>query len=102
MIKQTNISHKNDLLRTTMFNFLGRIVLTDTVANSCDRELIISAVRNFNNFNPENDPYGEHDFGKIRVNNQYYFFKIDYYDSTYTFFQEDGHRVLTIMAAWEY
>ncbi len=34
---------------------------------------IINEVRNFNNFNEDNDPYKEHDFGKVVVNGTDYF-----------------------------
>ena len=50
----------------------------------------------------DNDPYGEHDFGKVTISGEDYFFKVDYYDATYQFYEQDGHRVLTIMHSDEY
>ncbi|MDX2095615.1 MAG: DUF3768 domain-containing protein [Alphaproteobacteria bacterium] len=56
----------------------------------------------------ENDPYGEHDFGKVTVDGQDFFWKIDYYDPTLRFLSDNPAdptittRVLTIMLASEY
>ena len=67
------------------------------------------AVRMFDGFTEDSDPYGEHDFGSIdhpaagRV-----FWKIDYYDRTYSAGTEDPcdlaqtRRDLTLMLAEEY
>ncbi|MEK6704610.1 MAG: DUF3768 domain-containing protein [Bdellovibrionota bacterium] len=70
--------------------------------DSYDQQAILSAVRAFNHFTPDNDPHGEHDFGSLDINGTKYFWKFDYYDSKFQFHQEDGHRVLTIMRADEY
>lgn len=68
----------------------------------------LEAVRRFNDFVPENDPFGEHDFGAFELDDKTLFWKIDYYDEDL----EDGSpdpadanvtkRVLTIMFADEY
>lgn len=69
---------------------------------------VIEAVRNFEGFNPDNDPWGERDFGAVVVDEQKIFWKIDCYDLSLTTASEnpgnDGltHRVLTIMLADEY
>lgn len=96
------IAQKNDTCRIT-FMFC-RVVMTEGVAHSPGKEEVITAVRSFTPemFTPDNDPYGEHDFGQVEVNGTKYFWKFDYYDSNYEYFQEDGHRVLTIMRADEY
>lgn len=101
-IKPKDIARKNDLCRTT-FMFC-KVLLTRSVADSPDREDIITAVREFpeDQFTPNNDPYGEHDFGAFDVNGTKYFWKFDYYDSNYEGFQENGNRVLTIMRSDEY
>lgn len=68
----------------------------------------ICAVRSFDAFSPDNDPYGERDFGAVVVNNTRLFWKIDYYDPTLSSGSEDPAnetqtcRVLTIMMAHEY
>jgi Protein of unknown function (DUF3768) len=40
---------------------------------------LLTAVRSFNNFTKDNDPYEEHDFGSIELEGVTYFFKHDYY-----------------------
>jgi Protein of unknown function (DUF3768) len=68
----------------------------------------ICAVRAFDCFTPDNDPYGEHDFGVVPVNETRVFWKIDYLDASLSFGSEDPAdetktcRVLTIMLAREY
>ena len=61
-----------------------------------------------NDFNEDNDPYGEHDFGAIDHNGQKIYWKIDYYDSDLKYGSENPAdpcqtaRVITIMLANEY
>jgi hypothetical protein len=100
MTVATKIAAMNDLCRTTFL--CCKVVMTDGVARSPDREAVITAVREFSSFNEDNDPHGEHDFGAFDVNRAKYFWKFDYYDKNYEFFEEDGRRVLTIMRADEY
>lgn len=70
---------------------------------------VVEAVRTFADFNDENDPWGEHDFGAVEVEGQKVFFKLDYYaDGDCSAGSENPanasmtHRVLTIMLAEEY
>jgi hypothetical protein len=42
--------------------------------------LVMEAVRSFDQFSPDNDPYGEHDFGAVNVLGHRVFWKIDLYD----------------------
>ena len=44
---------------------------------------LIRAVRDYTDFNEDNDPYGEHDFGSLEWENQKIFWKIDYYDPSF-------------------
>lgn len=64
------------------------------------------AVENFNSFNEDNDPYGEHDFGTLRFESQKIFWKIDYYDQELKYWCDPldtaCRRVLTMMLAEEY
>lgn len=69
---------------------------------------IVAAVREFNAFSPDNDPYGEHDFGAIEWEGARVFFKLDYYDRDMRFGSPDPAdpavttRVLTILLASEW
>jgi hypothetical protein len=69
---------------------------------------ILDAVATFDQFTPENDPYGEHDFGALTVGGNRLIWKIDYYDQSETGASPDPtdptvtKRILTIMLAWEY
>ena len=99
-VKTKEIARKNDQLRRTFTG--GRVMLSSGVEADPNLDKIIEAVKNFNDFNEDNDPYGEHDFGKLTINSEDYFFKIDYYDSTYQFYEQDGNRVLTILHSNEF
>jgi len=58
---------------------------------------ILQKVREFSTFTPDNDPWGEHDFGSFEHDGQKVFWKIDDYNG------QDGYRlVLTVMLADEY
>lgn len=70
---------------------------------------ILEQVREFDVFTEDNDPWGEHDFGLITMDDVgSVYWKIDYYDSSMTYGSEDPAnpavtmRVLTIMLASEY
>ncbi|MCQ2740708.1 MAG: DUF3768 domain-containing protein [Alphaproteobacteria bacterium] len=62
----------------------------------------------FSDFNEENDPYGEHDFGSFTYKNDKIYWKIDYYDLNCEYLSEDPsnpnvtNRILTVMLAEEY
>lgn len=104
----TDIKTLNDNFRKTFTG--GQVLLTaginakpaDDVAN------ILSMVRNFDKFTPDNDPYGEHDFGSFDYKGDKIFWKIDYYDLNNQYLSANPadpnitNRVLTIMLAEEY
>ena len=104
--KISDIARENDELRKTFFGRNRRVVMTRSVLLSPDRGEIAKAVMGFDTFNEDNDPYGEHDFGSVEVNGTKYFWKIDYYDESFKMgvdpWEDDPHRVLTIMRADEY
>ncbi len=88
----------------------GLVVLTSGV-QTLDPELIQeinSRIARFDAFTPDNDPYGEHDFGSMDVETHRVMFKIDYYDLDLTCHSPDPadpnvtRRVMTIMLAEEY
>jgi hypothetical protein len=106
-VKKTNLQQQNDLFRQTMLpSPRHRVVLTESVANSPYREGIVSAVRVFAEFTPDNDPHGEHDFGRVTVQGEDYLWKIDYYDLAFEYgadpHTEPHAKVLTVMRAEEY
>ena len=98
----------NDTFRTTYVG--GNVMLTRGVAAlPPDAQLAITrAVQSFNDFTPDNDPYGEHDFGSIEYSGERIFWKIDCYNKALEAGSENPAdptvttRVLTIMLAEEY
>jgi hypothetical protein len=102
------IAFLNDGLRRTFAR--GRVVMTARVAALPEEQLatVLERVRHFDEFTPENDPHGEHDFGNFEVAGVSYFFKVDYYSPDMQGGSEDPAdpekttRVLTIMRADEY
>jgi hypothetical protein len=98
----------NDAFRTTMTG--GKVLLTAGV-NALPSDVkakVIQHVVAFSEFNEENDPHQEHDFGNFSLAGRKFFFKIDYYDSNIEFGSEAPSdpakttRVLTIMFVEEY
>lgn len=69
---------------------------------------VIAAVQGFKDFTEDNDPYGEHDMGRVTVDGTEFLWKFDYYDNDLQFHSPDPtdsrltQRVLTIMHACEY
>lgn len=102
------IRELNDQFRSTLNG--GRILLTPGVSALSSEQSVelLTAVKTFDNFTEDNDPYAEHDFGSIKMHGTKYFWKIDYYDPTLTHGSEDAAdssktvRVLTVMLAEEY
>lgn len=88
----------------------GRVMMThgvEALGVETIRRLFIR-VKSFDAFGPDNDPYGEHDFGAFDHDGDKFFWKIDYYDPTLTYGSGDPadprvtRRVLTLMLASEY
>jgi hypothetical protein len=96
----------NDLFRITLSSPRGRVIMTQGVARSNNCEKILKSVQNFRQFSPDDNPFGERDFGAFELDGVQYFWKIDYYDETLQFgvdpYEADPFRVLTIMRADEY
>lgn len=102
------IQQLNDRFRQTLTN--GRVMLSHMVSDLADQHQkeLVNLVRNFKDFSSDNDPHGEHDFGAIEYQGRRYFWKIDYYDTSYEYGSPDPsdadvtRRVLTIMDSSEY
>jgi hypothetical protein len=98
----SNIAELNDHLRRTLTD--GRVMMTAAVTalDPVVQIELLEKVRSFADFNADNDPHGEHDFGVVTVEGERYFWKIDYFDLTTEFGSEDPSdptvttRVLTI------
>ncbi len=106
--KTERIRALNDKLRTTGAG--GDVILTRALASlpEADLILILTTVKDFTNFTPDNDPHGEHDCAVLTAASQRVIFKIDYYDKAKTYGSDDPSdpertcRVLTIMLASDY
>ena len=104
----SDIATLNDNFRKTFTG--GQVLLTAGIDSMSmdDKTNILSRVRNFNEFTPDNDPYCEHDFFSIDYKGNKIFAKIDYYDLNNQYMSENPanpditNRVLTIMLAEEY
>lgn len=102
------IAELNDDFRKHFHN--GTVVLTSGVSHLHEiiKARVLAKVQEFNEFDKDNDPYGEHDFGKLDFAGRTFFWKIDYYDLKMEAGSEDPadssitKRVLTLMFAEEY
>ena len=109
MTSRSSIAELNDLLRTTFL--AGRVMLTEGISSLPGDvvEALLTEVRTYDRFTPDDDPYGEHDFGAFDQHDAgRVFWKIDYCDPSMTAGSADPSdpkstvRVLTIMLAEEY
>lgn len=110
--KKARIAALNDELRMGRRPCNGRVVVTGSLANEpadADkmRDLVI-ALHQFNDFNEDNDPHGEHDCAKFKVGDEEFMFKVDYYaldEETLSENPEDPNvtiRVLSVFYAHDY
>jgi len=106
---ETNpVRELNDQFRTKFIG--GTVVITRGIAALGTARVgrITALVQNYDSFDTDNDPYGEHDFGVIDLDQTRIFWKIDYYDSSLSMASSDPAdaalttRVLTIMLAEEW
>lgn len=97
------IAKLNDEFRRSM---IGCTVTAGVVALTHMMNDIFVAVRDYSDFNDDNDPCGEHDFGSFEIAGNKFFWKIDYYDQELEKWcdplSDDCRRHLTIMRAEEY
>lgn len=106
--KSRRIAELNDRLRQTFED--GLVVRTPGV-EALGPGLVARVqgeVQAFAAFTPDNDPYGERDFGSLTLEGRIVFWKIDYYDRRGRCHSPDPTdpertlRVLTVMLAEEY
>ncbi len=106
--KTSRIAKLNDVFRQSFIG--GQVMLTAGVEHLDDKSKakLLNEVQSFTTFAKDNDPHGEHDFGKVEIEKQDYFWKIDYYNLTLDGGSNDPAiaaittRVLTIMRTDEY
>jgi len=95
----------NDAFRRSFVG--GTVVVTVGFGSQSPdrRDSILARIRAFDNFDEDNDPHGEHDFGLIEDGDVRCFWKIDYYDTDMELMSPDPAdasvttRVLTVMLA---
>jgi len=81
-LSRDRIRTLNDAIRRS---FVGGTVVVTAGFESLPsdwRRLILSRIRAFDNFNEDNDPHGEHDFGLIEDGDVRCFWKIDLYEGS--------------------
>ena len=77
---------------------LGAVIIFD----------VLDAIVDFTQFNEDNDPWDEHDFGALEIAGHRIFWKIEYHNTAMTAGSEDPSdptqttRVMTVMLAEEY
>ena len=107
------IAEINDRFRKNVFfrpQRNGRLVLTQGVTTLDDETVkaIALEIINQTEFDADNDPHGEHDFGSVEYAGEKVFWKIDYYNSSACEFGTENpadpstYRVMTVMLAEEY
>jgi hypothetical protein len=96
---QLRISHTGGTLVTTPGVLALGIYLNQAIR---------IAIAAYNDFDEDNDPFGEHDFGLVEVAGQEVLFKIDYYDNDLRFHSPDPadpavtRRIMTIFLPEEF
>ena len=104
-MSRATIAALNDAFRRTFQG--GRVLITASVSALPPilAAEVLERVRTFTDFTPDNDPYGEHDFGSFELANHKFFWKIDLYEAPFVKAADGAPvvtRVLTIMLAEEY
>ncbi len=104
----TRIRALDDAFRRSFVG--GAVVLTAGVAAipAVQRRSLLRMVRDFEAFDEDNDPHGEHDLGAVELGDIRCFWKIDDYDREMKSLSPDPAdpsvttRVLTVMLTEEY
>jgi hypothetical protein len=107
-MKPTEAPTKAELIaqRNDKFREVETMSVSQGVFNLQDVLGLIRAVREYKDFNEDNDTYGEHDFGSLDWEGQKIFWKIDYYDPSFEGWadplSDEVERVLTVYLAEEH
>ncbi|MET4320313.1 DUF3768 domain-containing protein [Bradyrhizobium sp. RT5a] len=103
LIRYFNDELRRNLTRGGAFMTLGVAALGPDVA-----ERIFEAITLYDSFCQDSDPYGERDFGSVKIEGHTIFFKIDCYSNDMMHGSPDPSdpsvtkRILTIMLSDEY
>ena len=98
----------NDAFRTSLTGGSVEIIIAPQRREDLALDLFPERRNRSRDHDADNDPYGEHDFGRITVQGHEILFKIDYYDRDLVRHSPDPsdpavtHRVLTVMLAEDY
>jgi len=102
LVKIIMISMVNDKFRKSGFG----VTLTNGVQSVPNLPGLLQAIRDYDDFTEDNDPYGEHDFGSLVWMGHKVFWKIDYYDQSLSHWEDPLSqkctRLMTVMLAEEY
>ena len=106
--KASRIAALNDVFRRSFSS--GKVFMTVGVSELPDmvKADALHRVATYSEFDKDNDPHGEHDFGSFELVGRKFFWKIDYYDERMEQGSEDASdpektlRVLILMLAHEY
>lgn len=96
----------NDQARRTLT--ACKVFFTRGIIELNQEAKILQLVKSYNDFTPENDPYGEHDFGAFDLDDTRIWWKFDYYDLHMQWASPDPTdpgcttRVLTILLPEEW
>ena len=108
IVAASRIRELNDKFRHSLAGGLLHITRGVIALGGKQQAAILDAIAAFDAFSPEDDPYGEHDFGALTIDGTRILFRIDYFDRELSGASSDPAdpsvtmRVLTIMLAEEY
>ena len=100
------IQQLNDAARQTLTGC--RVSVTAGVQALDATDVVLTMVRRYSAFTPDNDPYAEHDFGSFQFADETIFWKFDYFDLDFSMRSLDPAepditaRMLTILLGSEY
>ena len=101
-VQEIEIANRNDIFRKLGFG----VTFTNGAAGLADVNGLMRKIRSYNDFNENNDPYHEHDLGRLDWHGDTVLWKIDYYNDKLTCFEDPlsptCKRVMTVMLANEY